>query len=88
MKSILIGKYGIPLWVLGVTLATIGIGAFALYMALTFNITFEVKEPVEVLYHPPQLNLYPGDTIYFNITVRNNPPDFSAHPITFCHFVF
>jgi urease beta subunit len=71
MKRVLIGKYAIPLWVLGVALAGICIGSFAMYMVLTFIIPFEVKEPIEVLYYPSQLSLYPGETIYFNITVRN-----------------
>lgn len=71
MKHVSVGKYAIPSWVLGVILAGICIGAFALYMALTFTIPFEVKEPIEVLYYPSQLSLYPGETLYFNVTVRN-----------------
>ncbi|MGB9693927.1 MAG: hypothetical protein ACPLYF_03700 [Fervidobacterium sp.] len=72
MKHVSVGKFAIPSWVLGVILACICIGAFALYMTLTFIIPFEVKEPIEVMYHPSQLSLYPGETIYFNVTVRNN----------------
>jgi len=72
MRCVSIGKYAIPLWVLGVALAGICIGAFALYMALTFTIPFEVKEPIEILYYPSKLSLYPGDITYFNVTVQNN----------------
>jgi hypothetical protein len=72
MKHVSVGKFAIPSWVLGVILAGICIGAFALYMTLTFIIPFEVKEPIEVMYYPPQLSLYPGDTIYFNVTVQNH----------------
>jgi len=72
MKNISIGKYIIPSWILGVVLIGLCIGAFALYMALTFTIPFEVKEPIEVLHYPSYLSLYPGDTVYFNVTVQNN----------------
>jgi hypothetical protein len=56
----------------GAALAGICIVAFALYMALTFTVPFEVKEPIEILYYPSQLSLYPGGIKYFNVTVRNN----------------
>jgi len=72
MKHVAIGKYTIPSWVLGVTLASICVGASALYMVLTFTIPFEVKEPIEILYYPSQVSLYPGDTLYFNVTIWNN----------------
>lgn len=72
MKHISIGKYAVPSWILGIALASLSIGAFALYMALPFTMHFEVKEPIEILYYPSQLSLYPGDTVQFNVTVRNN----------------
>lgn len=72
MKHVTIGKYAIPLWILGVVLVGLCIGAFALYMALTFTIPFEVKEPIEILYYPSQVSLYPGDTLYFNVTIKNH----------------
>lgn len=71
MRHVTIGKYTVPLWVLGVTLASICVGASALYMVLTFTIPFEVKEPIEIMYYPSQLSLYPKDTIYFNVTIQN-----------------
>lgn len=71
MKYVSIGKYVISSWVLGVVLACICLSAFALYMALTFTIPFEVKEPIEVLYYPSKLSLYPGDIFRFNVTLRN-----------------
>lgn len=72
MKHVSIGKYAVPSWILVVALASVCVGVFALCIALTFTIPFEVKEPIEVLYYPSQLSLYPGDTLYFNVTVRNN----------------
>lgn len=72
MKHISIGKYAVPSWILGIALAGLSFCAFALYMALTFTVPFEVKEPIEVLYYPSRLSLYPGDTLQFNVTVRNN----------------
>jgi len=72
MKQVVIGKYAIPSWVLGVALASICISTFALYAALTFTIPFEVKEPLEILDYPSQVSLYPGDTFYFNVTITNH----------------
>lgn len=72
MKNVTIGKYVVPTWVLGVALTGICVGAFALYTVLTFTIPVEVRDPIEVLYYPSRLSLYPGDTIYFNVTVMNH----------------
>jgi len=72
MKNVVIGKYAIPSWILGVALASICISAFALYATLTFTIPFEVKEPLEILDYPSQVSLYPGDTFYFNVTIANH----------------
>jgi len=41
-------------------------------MVLTFTIPFEVEEPIEILYYPSQVSLYPGDTLYFNVTIKNH----------------
>ena len=71
MKKVRIGRYSLPIWILGVILVGICLGAFASYKLLTILIPFEVKEPLEILDYPSKLSLYPGDTFYFNVTVRN-----------------
>ena len=38
----------------------------------TLIIPLEVKEPLEIVSYPTQLSLYPGETIEFNVTVRNH----------------
>lgn len=69
MKYIQIGKRVVPLWILGVGLAGL---TLASYMLLTVIIPFEVREPLEILYYPSKLGLYPGETEYFNVTVQNH----------------
>lgn len=35
------------------------------------SIPLEVKEPLEILYYPTGFSLYPGETVTFEITIRN-----------------
>jgi len=73
LKSIIIGKHIIPLWLITV-LSISGIGAVVLanYALNALIIPFEVKEPIEITYYPSELSLFPGETEAFNITVQNH----------------
>jgi len=55
-----------------ILVSEIGSGALAYYVWKTLIIPFEVKEPLEILYYPSQLSLYPGETKEFNVTVQNH----------------
>jgi hypothetical protein len=66
-----IGKHTISLGLIGAILSILCLGAFAAYM-LTINIPVTVQEPIEILSHPEALDLYPGETIDFNITIQNH----------------
>jgi len=73
LKIVKIGKYVIPLWLMAVILVSgIGSGVLAYYVWRTLTIPLEVKEPIEILYYPSQLSLYPGETLEFNITMQNH----------------
>lgn len=72
MRSIKIGKHVIPLWFI-TTLLISGVGGIsAYYVWETVIMNFEVKEPLEILYYPTELSLYPGETEEFNITLENH----------------
>jgi hypothetical protein len=70
LKTISIGKYLIPLWLIVIILVS-GAGVGAYYVWRTLIIPVEVKEPLEVIYYPSQLSLFPGETKEFIITVQN-----------------
>ena len=73
MKIVKIGKHVIPLWLMAVILVSgIGSGVLGYYIWKTLTIQLEVKEPIEILYYPSQLSLYPGETKEFNVTVQNH----------------
>jgi len=42
------------------------------YIWQTLIIPLEVGEPLEILYYPSELSLYPGETEEFNVTVHNS----------------
>jgi len=72
MKSIKIGKYAVPLWLIaGILISGIG-GTLGYYVWKTLTVQVEVKEPIEVLQYPSSLSLYPGETKEFNVTVDNH----------------
>ena len=72
MRSIKIGELIIPLWLIIVLLiSVIGVLVFAEYVRNRLIIPFEVKEPIEIMYYPSELSLFPGKTEEFNITVQN-----------------
>jgi len=55
-----------------ILVSSIGTGALGYYVWKTLIIPIEVKEPIEILYYPTQLSLYPSETLEFNITVQNH----------------
>jgi len=72
LRSINIGKYVIPMWFIIVLLIS-GIGGIsAYYVWETVIMNLEVKEPLEILYYPTELSLFPGETKEFNITLENH----------------
>ena len=72
MKSIKIREHIIPLWLIAVlAISGIGVVVLANYVGNRVIIPFEVKKPIEILYYPSELSLFPGLTVEFNITVRN-----------------
>jgi len=72
MRTIVIGKHAIRLWVFCIVMSGLCLGVLAAYFALTFMIPLEVKEPLETLSYPSSLSLYPGENLDFNVTLRNN----------------
>ena len=71
MRSVKIGKYVIPMWFV-ITLLISGIGGIsAYYVWETVIVNFEVKEPLEILYYPSELSLFPGETEKFNVAITN-----------------
>ena len=61
-------------WVIflsAVTLSTVILGGYALQSTTT---PLEVKEPLEILNYPSALSFFPGQTIDFNITIKNSAP--------------
>jgi hypothetical protein len=73
LKNLRIGRHVIS-WKLGVVLLVAGIstGVLAHHVWQTLIIPLEVKEPLEILYYPSKLGLYPGENLTFNITVLNH----------------
>jgi len=69
--KIKIGKYVVPLWLIAVSLVSGIGGALAYYVWHTLTMQFEVEEPLEILYCPAELSLYPGETEEFNVTIGN-----------------
>ena len=53
--------------------ATCGV-VLAYYGWQTVTIPIQIKEPVEALSYPSQLSLYPGETLDFNVTIKNDAP--------------
>lgn len=51
---------------------------------LTVNIPLTIQEPIEILNYPVTLNLYPGETIDFNITIQNHASVNYALFLDFC----
>lgn len=69
----MIGEHVIPLWLIAVLLISgIGVAVFASYVRDRLTMSFEVREPVQILYYPSELSLFPGMTAEFNITVQNH----------------
>ena len=72
MKSVKFGKYVVPLWLVIVLLVSGFGGVLGYYVWKTLTIPIEVKEPLEILYYPSELSLYPGETEEFNVTMENH----------------
>jgi hypothetical protein len=72
VKGIKIGEHIIPLWLI-VILSISGIAAVVIanYAWNRLIIPFEVKDPIEILYYPSELSLFPGETEEFNMTIQN-----------------
>lgn len=73
MRTIAIGKRIIPIWLVTVILVsgTVG-GVFGYYLWKTAVLNMQVGEPIEILSYPSELDLFPGETEQFNITVSNH----------------
>jgi hypothetical protein len=69
MLKIRFGRFLVPLWLVAIL---IGLGVAAAYYIYTLTIPLEVKEPLEVVSYPNKLSLYPGQTINFNVVIRNH----------------
>lgn len=71
-RNIRIGQYVVPLWLIGVLL-TSGIisGVVGYHIWQTITMDLEVEEPLEIMSYPDELNLFPGETKEFNITITN-----------------
>jgi len=65
-----IGGHVVPLWLVGLILSVALVGAYVTYV--TFNVPLTIMEPLEVSDYPSTLSLYPGETIGFNLTVKNH----------------
>ncbi len=70
MKSFKIGQVAIPLWLVAVLLISM-FGSVLGYIIWTLNVEVEVQEPINVLYYPPELSLYPGETEDLEIDLEN-----------------
>lgn len=54
-----------------ITLSTVVLSGYALQSTI---IPLEIKEPLETLSYPSALSVFPGQTIDFNVTIRNSAP--------------
>ena len=71
-KNFRIGRHLIPLWlVVAVLLSGIASGVVAGYIWETITLDLEVEEPLEIISYPDELDLFPGETKEFNITIEN-----------------
>ena len=70
MRSFRVGRFAVPLWLVAVLLISL-FGAVLGLVVWTLNVEMEVKEPVNVLYYPCQLSLYPGETVDLDVDLWN-----------------
>jgi len=71
LRCIKIAGRAVPLGLIAVLLISgIGVGLLA-YVWPSVTIPFEVKEPLEILSYPSGFSLFPGETVEFNVTVKN-----------------
>jgi hypothetical protein len=52
-------------------ISTVTVGSFAAYALQSMSIPLEVKEPLEIIDYPSGFSLFPGETVTFEITVKN-----------------
>jgi len=72
-RQIKVGQRVIPLWIfIVILLSGITSGVMANYIWETITLDFKVEEPLEIVSYPYELNLFPGETKEFNITVKNH----------------
>jgi hypothetical protein len=50
---------------------TLSVGMIAGYFPSSDSIPLEVKEPLEILNYPIAFNLFPSETVEFNVTIQN-----------------
>jgi len=67
--KIRVGRFLVPLWLIAILIAS---GVAAAYYIYTLTIPLEVKEPLELVSYPNKLSLYPGQTINFDVVIRNH----------------
>lgn len=71
-KYVKVGKYTIRLWLVAILIIGIlGSTGLAYHLITNLTIPTEIEEPILVLNYPSQMNLYPGDTKEFSVTVKN-----------------
>jgi len=73
MRTFTVRKRIIPMWLVATILVSgvIG-GALAYYLLSTAMLQIEIGEPIEIVYYPSEMSLFPGETKQFNITVSNH----------------
>jgi hypothetical protein len=59
------------LWLTLLIVTMVSVGVLASYAWQPVSIPLEVKEPLEIMDYPSGLSLYPGETVNFDITIRN-----------------
>jgi hypothetical protein len=67
--KIRVGKFLVPLWLVAIL---IGLAVAAAYYIYILTIPLEVKEPLELVSYPNKLSLYPGQTVNFDVVIRNH----------------
>jgi hypothetical protein len=64
-------RRGLACLIITLLTSTIAVGSFATYALQSMSIPLEVKEPLEIIDYPSGFSLYPGETVTFEITVKN-----------------
>jgi hypothetical protein len=71
MKNVKPRLRSICLLYLLIVIASTSVGVIAGYEPPSGSVPLEVKEPLQILSSPFGLSLFPGETVWFNVTVEN-----------------